>query len=145
MEELTREEAIRRHRLMWNWMADESEQKHFNMKENAFKHFGWSISEALSRCWCCEWVFNEWEHSKDFPNNRRFPCCDGCPLDWSNGQNEVVKADCEKIITRDGCTRPGLYKEWYLENCVEKNLDESSKLARIIANLPEKKEVQNND
>lgn len=26
MEELTREEAIRRHRLMWNWLADEREK-----------------------------------------------------------------------------------------------------------------------
>lgn len=26
IKELTREEAIRRHRLMWNWMADEIEK-----------------------------------------------------------------------------------------------------------------------
>ena len=26
MEELTREEAIRRHRLVWNWIADETEK-----------------------------------------------------------------------------------------------------------------------
>lgn len=26
MEELTREEAIRRHRLMWNWLAGEGEK-----------------------------------------------------------------------------------------------------------------------
>lgn len=26
MEELTREEAIRRHRLMWNWIAEEGEK-----------------------------------------------------------------------------------------------------------------------
>lgn len=26
IKELTREEAIRRHRLMWNWLADEAEK-----------------------------------------------------------------------------------------------------------------------
>lgn len=26
MEELAREETIRRHRLMWNWLADETEK-----------------------------------------------------------------------------------------------------------------------
>lgn len=40
MEELTREEAIRRHRLMWNWIANEAERTHKPVtKMDAFDHF----------------------------------------------------------------------------------------------------------
>ena len=47
MEELTREEAIRRHRLMWNWIADETEKIGEPIdKSDAFKHFGWDGSKV---------------------------------------------------------------------------------------------------
>ena len=53
MEELTREEAIRRHRLMWNWLADETEKiGELITKKDAFKHFGWDRSKVLASCWC---------------------------------------------------------------------------------------------
>lgn len=140
MEELTREEAIRRHRLMWNWLADEAEKGKVVVKKDAFKHFGWNTSEALSKCWCCEWVYIEWQRSK-----HSFAPCAHCILDWSNGENEVCKATCTEIITCDDDTKPGLYKEWYFATRQEVNLSEASKFARIIANLPEKKEVQDDD
>ena len=57
MEELTREEAIRRHRLMWNWIADETERtREVVTKRAAFKYFGWPYEEVYSSCWCCDWM-----------------------------------------------------------------------------------------
>lgn len=143
MEELTREEAVRRHRLMWNWIADEAERTHKSVTRlDAFDHFGWNIYDALSLCWCCEWAYNEWIRNKELGIDFRSRCCI-CPLDWSNGKNEVIKAGCSKISIHDGCKYPVLYKLWYYS--IATDFDESSKLARIIANLPEKKEVKEND
>lgn len=54
MLELTREEAIKRHRMLWNWIADETlRQKRFVGKQEAFAHFGWP--DILNHCWCCEY------------------------------------------------------------------------------------------
>lgn len=140
MEGLTREEAIRRHRLMWNWLADESEKGKLVRKKDAFKHFGWNIYDAISLCWCCEYAENLWQIDE---TDEEKHLCDFCPLDWSNGKNKAIKANCSTISIRNGCERSGLYRLW----CCSITVDfvESSKLARIIANLPEKKEIKEHD
>ena len=39
---LTKEEAIRRHRMMWEWIGYETlKRKECVDKRDAFKHFGW--------------------------------------------------------------------------------------------------------
>lgn len=148
MEELTREEAIRRHRLMWNWIADEIEKTgKFINKHDVFKHFGWNLYDAISSCWCCTYAKNLWLNLwlKDETNKEKY-FCDFCPLDWSNGKKEIAKSTCTIITTCDGFIYSGLYGEWYVATVnQEVNPAEASRLARIIANLPEKKEVQNND
>lgn len=138
MEELTREEAIRRHRLMWNWIADETEKTgELITKKDAFKHFGWARIEAVLSCWCCEWVYLKY-NKFDSP-------CSYCPLDWSNGEKKILEADCCNIRTCDGDTGHGLYRQWLNVTSYEKDPTEASRLARIIANLPEKKEVKEHD
>lgn len=146
MEELTREEAIRRHRLMWNWLADESEKGKLVTKEDAFNHFGWDIHDVLSSCWCCEWTYIEWRRNKELCIDFRSRCC-LCPLDWSNGngKKEIVDADCAIIRIHDRWEYSGLYILWWSETFMKKDPTEASKLARIIANLPEKKEVKEHD
>lgn len=138
MEELTREEAIRRHRLMWNWIADETEKTGEPIrKHDAFKHFGWDRSKVLSLCWCCKWVFENWKLGSDKSDFES--ACSSCPLDWSTGEKEILKATCSTI------TGDGLYDQWLFKTYGEEDHAEASRLARIIANLPEKKEVKEND
>ena len=68
--QLTKEEAIRRHRMMWNWIAEESiRQKGTVYKEDAFEHFGWEPCE--NNCWCCE--YNELNDGIN---------CSKCPVVW---------------------------------------------------------------
>ena len=142
MEELTREEAIRRHRLMWNWIADETEKTGEPIsKGDAFKHFGWATREASCSCWCCEWVYQ----NSDFDRVSPKAPCSYCPLDWSNGEKKILEADCCKIKTCDGHTGHGLFRQWANMTSYEKDPTEASRLARIIANLPEKKEVKEDD
>lgn len=146
MEELTREEAIRRHRLVWNWIADETEKTgELITKKDAFKHFGWNISDAFTLCWCCEWAYRK--SYVDLDNQASL--CSYCPLNWSNGEKKVLKATCSHIMTNDGYVKDGLYEQWFFktygETYGEEDHAEASRLARIIANLPEKKEVMEDD
>lgn len=144
MEKLIREEAIRRHRLMWNWLADETEKTGKPIrKHDAFKHFGWDGSEALSSCWCCEWVCENWKLGSDKFDFES--ACSSCPLDWSTGEKEILKATCSTITSNDGHTKDGLYDQWLFKTYGEEDHAEASRLARIIANLPEKKEVKEDD
>lgn len=142
MEELTRGEAIRRHRLMWNWIADETEKTGEPIdKSDAFKHFGWNISHAFALCWCCEWVYRK----SDVDLDKQASFCSYCPLNWSNGEKKILKATCSTITSNDGHTKDGLYDQWCFETSLLGDPIEASKVARIIANLPEKKEVKEDD
>ena len=50
---LTKEECVRRHRLLWNYVADQIlEQKKvpWNYKEEAFEHFGWHNGVMFNYC-----------------------------------------------------------------------------------------------
>ena len=154
MEELTREEAIRRHRLMWNWIADETEKtEKFIDKHDAFKHFGWNLYDAVSSCWCCTYAKNLWEKDK---TNKEKCFCDFCPLDWSGGEN-IIDATCANIpsnLVIEGSlpvSMPGLYNLWFkYSNLIrndryEPDIGKSVVIARTIANLPEKKEVKEHD
>lgn len=50
---LTKAEAIRRHRLMWNWIAQTSIQEQQCVgKDEAIEHFGWP--DIPAGCWCCD-------------------------------------------------------------------------------------------
>lgn len=86
MKLLSKSEAVRRHRLMWNWIAQTSiQEQRCATKEEAFKHFGWDLSTPCL-CWCCAYtVFNSVHYTVvgDIPNID----CDFCPVVW--GENEL--------------------------------------------------------
>lgn len=142
MEELTREEAIRRHRLMWNWMADEAERTHKPVtKIDAFDHFGWD-EKTLSRCWCCEYAYEEKLRRELFDKKTT---CELCPLDWSQGNGDAIKSRCVGYFDEDIFFHIGLFEEWVnswdLYNVIFYfDQERFVSLARTIANLPEKKE-----
>ena len=85
---LTKEEAIKRHRMMWNWIAYETlRRKEFVTKAAAVEHFGWNQSKMHSKCWCCTYV-------------REDGTCEKCPIQWP------------------GSKCYGLYDDWcYLGRC----------------------------
>ena len=64
---LTKEEAIRRHRLMWNWIAQASiQEQRCVQKVEALRHFEWN-ENIQSDCWCCEYAYDR---------------CKFCPIKW---------------------------------------------------------------
>lgn len=71
---LTKEEAIRRHRMMWERIADETlKAKRCIGKEEVFDHFGWNIDEVDCACWCCEYTGIT---------------CTKCPIKWPGVEGE---------------------------------------------------------
>lgn len=119
-EHLTKEKAIELHRLLWNYIADESERTGtMILKSDAFEHFEWPNVKAL--CWCCKYC--------DFK-------CSKCPIEWP--QESCVNEDSpfnkwrnakERIYmcSADDEVRYQKYLKLYI------------KYAREIANLPERK------
>lgn len=123
---LTKEEAIKKHRRLWNYIADETlKQARCVTIAEAFEHFGWSYT-ICRRSWCCEY---DYEHD----NN-----CTHCPIDWR--MYEEDDALCDKIWRQNSNTpHRGLLLMW--ESCVR--LDYCTlayKYAKIIAELPERKD-----
>lgn len=114
---LTKEEAIRRHRLMWNWIADETEkQERIITKEDAFEHFNWS--EISMNCWCCEY------------DDLHRDGCHSCPIYWKGGH--TIVAPC--------CNKETAFSKW-VDARVTDNIIDAVKYAREIANLPERENV----
>lgn len=119
MEGLTKEKSIELHRQLWNYIADETlNQKRCISKEEAFEHFGWPL-RTCAMCWCCEYSFNITGLSVD--------CCANCPILWGN-ENQLSSLRCVQ------CN--GMFAKW-IDAFRSYNHVEASKLAKLIAELPE--------
>ena len=110
---MTKQEAIKNHRVMWNWIADQIEyekQVQFitMLKEKYIT--GNYEGYVKNNCFCCQY---DCEHYKGV-------ACAACPIDWLPGD------DC--------CTLYSICWE-------STNYEEQAKYARQIANLPEMKGV----
>lgn len=119
-EELTREEAIRRHRTMWNWLADQAEKTgNLFSKSHAFSAL-WPDEDwvPIAECWMCELAGD---------------CYDGstCALVWPNGR-------CAPYI---GKGNEYLFSDWVFAQCMGYT-KEYINLAREIANLPEREVME---
>lgn len=119
--ELTREEAISEHRKMWNWIADEIEkEKRYQYIEGLKKEYcdreGYYIR---NNCFCCEYTYTKY-------------ICDYCPIEW---KSEVEDFMCIQKYEEDD--DEGLYALC----CNERDWEEQAKLARQIANLPERQDL----
>lgn len=118
--ELTREEAISKHRKMWNWIADrieeEKEYQHINVLKKEYCE-GKGFYYVTSNCFCCEYTKY---------------ICDYCPIEW---KSEVEDFMCMQKYEEDD--DEGLYALC----CNELDWEEQAKLARQIANLPERQDL----
>lgn len=112
---LTREEAIQKHRELWNWIADETERRQdFVSKEEYYYEHPESI-RPLSLCFCCQYVAERSDYILS-------DCLALCPIKWETGCCENSR---------------GEYREWRrAEDWLE-----AAKYARIIANLPERSDA----
>ena len=125
--QLTKEEAIKRHRMMWNWIAEETlRQKRCVNKEEAFKYFGWEFDIDCD-CWCCEYA-----------SSISHPKCNRCPLVWKiNGEEMAYCYDVYPIAGSQ--SRDGWFSLWS-NACCRSAYERASYYAKRIAELPERKD-----
>lgn len=129
---MLREEAIKKHRAMWNWIAQQIVKKQRTMniailkaKFSEFQGDDTLDMKNSSNCYLCYYT--------------RFDC-KKCPLLWPSESN-ILK--CEygyKLINSysDGlCYSDGLYRQSY-KLWVENDWQLQATLCRAIANLPER-------
>lgn len=127
---LMRRKYLELHRKLWNYIADEGAKKRRCIsKEEAFKHFGWSIDIA-SYCWACEYY--AWKKRYDW---NRYHCCPkDCLIDW--GKDSIGNGlACVFSFPSENATAYEMWRYYFASNdwigaCME---------ARKIANLPERK------
>lgn len=140
---LTKEECVRRHRLLWNYIADqieEQEEVSWDCKEEAFEHFGWHNGVMFNYCWACYYCqLKDFEMIDDADAEKRkvWVNCHNCLFDWyaySDGPwNEEYSNYCD-----DGTT---LYSRFHALKLNNDNWKEAARIARKIANLPVREEV----
>lgn len=132
-EKLTKEEAVRRHRELWNKIAELCTSKDIVMgigdsiKYMALKSLGYDdpLCAPTNRCWACEYAIN----NAIYLHRTNEGICCFCPIKWKT-----------ELCHDEG----GEYDMWtrYIE---DGNYEKAAEIARVIANLPEKKEVKEDD
>lgn len=125
--ELTREQAITEHRKMWNWIADciEKFKMVIDIVDQKRRYCMENIRYPVKNyCFLCEYTCNKnWEQD-----------CKKCPIKWPS---EFYELPCEGEAWEDDEEKYGL---WWRCNTA-KTWQEQARLARQIANLPERTDV----
>ncbi len=132
MKTLTKDEAIRLHRKLWSWIAEETEKQGRKVeKREYFKTMGVAEEDIpLDECYCCEFV------SQLRQRKYKGYCLELCPLDWG-AENDMGYKRVYDSIYPDTCKIGyGYFRQWLNT----KSPEEAAELARIIAELPEKEE-----
>ena len=135
---ISKEEAIKNHRAMWNWIADQYE-KGSNKRVQILKREYIDTMEPNrneriklhASCYCCYYAgINKFAGAG---NKYRFNC-DQCPVVWPSYAKEGMCCEGTSRAT-------GLYE--FIEECTVfcKGVDEVRnilvKLCRLVADLPE--------
>ena len=140
MGKLSREDAICLHRKMWNWIADENEKGNdvektdfIFLEADEFVDDYWGNIEIDCYCFCCEYAKQKADENGEEYDYR----CKYCPLEWENANKDLLFMCCDNEEEDD---YGGLYNRWRRKNI---SLKEKAKIARRIANLPERKDSEN--
>ena len=140
---LTKEECIRRHRLFWNYIADQIEEQEevpWNYKEEAFEHFGWHNGAMFSYCWACYYCQMkdcEMVDDADAEKRKSWGNCHNCLFDWydrgDKPWDEKYSNYCDDGIT--------LYSRFRALKLSNNNWKEAARIARKIANMQVREDV----
>lgn len=111
---MTREEAIKKHRELWHWIADETRRRKdcYVLK---VENKDVAKEGPLNSCWLCE-------YARQF-QKFYYEYCYACPINWG-----------VKTCMKEGSP----YRAWTFGSYLD--YEERAKLADTIAELPEKGE-----
>lgn len=117
IEKLTREETIRRHRELWNKIAEmQKNSEDIISKHDALEELGYT-EKPLNDCWCCEYV-----------KQSSIGECMSCPVKWP-------RINCSLLYAPDCST--SWFSLWNIA-LLGGDLKAAVTYARCIADLPEK-------
>ena len=127
---LSREEAIENHRKMWKWIAEETLKREKIVCKEEYLEEYFPNEDICYDCFCCEYGKQKTNSEENIEENIR---CKFCPLDWGS--------DCSTAQCMD--------KSYYNDNsnlfallAKISNWKEAAELAKQIAELRERKEVE---
>ncbi len=128
---LTREQAIKEHRKMWNWIADETlkrkkcvDKKDYFGEHPEYEEF---LCVPVCFCWCCEYDSEKLLDYVNLNKDGEQQSCSFCPIDFHNSDFYRKCLNDESVFT-----------EWL--RSFDYNYEQAAKYARMIAELPERKE-----
>lgn len=87
---LSKEEAIRKHREMWNWIADRVKERKQLVDVDGLKqdYIEQHNESAEYNCYLCQYCLDKVE------DNEWCERCKYCPLDWESYGNEYGLYQC---------------------------------------------------
>ena len=131
---LTIEETIEKHRKMWNWVADNCNEKTGKSVYELIKMFIHNNEEnpnLFVNSYCCEYAAQQVGRRNHYMGRCRY-----CPLDWGSQRSMY---GCQHLI--DESQEDGLYIR-AIRLSDNGNYEEAQKVAREIANLLENKSLE---
>ena len=150
---LTKHQAIEGHRKMWNWIADRLEKATprdtFDVYDLKQEYEEIHSLNLLCSCYLCEYA-NEKALEEDINSQDR---CMYCPLLWEENESNTdficeygngIEQYDDDIIDVIKTFRYEIVEEFGLWNvcdflAAQRHYDKAARLARRIANLPEKR------
>ena len=131
---ISREGAIRKHREMWNWIAEQYENGATvpvrRLKQDFIKNY-YPYDSPDSDCYCCGYA--ETVHCGSSTVSLRK--CESCPLAWPSNQKIYMCVYKTRRLTTDGLY--GRIKDYTDPTIAAYKI--AATIAREIANLPERK------
>ena len=123
---ITKEWTIAEHRKMWRWIAEETLKRERIVYKKEYLEEYFPNEDIRCNCFCCE-------YDKQKTNSEENIGCKFCPLDWGS---DCSTAQCmDKSYSNDNSNLFALLakiSDW----------KEAVKLAKQIAELPERKDVE---
>lgn len=126
---LSREEAIKKHRDMWNWIAERiKESKNVQYIDGLKEEYTHQHNEDVEcNCYLCQYCMDK------VREDRWAERCKYCPLDWESSGDEDGLYQC-----LDDCKCKGKYSGYYSIARITGNWVYQYELCKKIANLKER-------
>ena len=132
---ISKKEAIRKHRMMWNWIADQYQYGSTKSVVELKRDFTRVNDPGVvipSGCYCCMYAGERSDFFTPSSVNQSLYNCERCPLEWpaSEGTKELM------------CYGLGLYTYVAMHTPILPGCGDPHKVATVarkIANLPERK------
>lgn len=140
---ISKKEAIRKHRMMWNWIADQyqygSTKSVLELKQE-FTRVNDPGVKIPSDCYCCMYAGERGDLFRFISGNQSRYNCKRCPLEWPTSK-DTKELMCYEL-THTNEYGLGLYSYVAVHTPILPGCGDPHKVATVarkIANLPERK------